>query len=664
MLISGKSCTIQEIFSGQLLIQIPDMQRDYCWANTKSDLNGKSLVENFLDDLINQIGSKNSIQMGLLYAYESPKNHIQLCDGQQRLTTIYLIIGILYRYLKNEDIEDVIKDVIVFNDDSQLMPRLQYAIRETTLSFLSDLVTEIFIKGRSLENVKKEDWYFLEYNNDPSIQNILVALEIIHKNLIGLENKQDLADLLLTRITFLYFDMVNRTYGEEQFVVLNTTGKPLTKTENIKPKLLGDLDDKTTEEQFKNITQLRYYADLWEEWELHFWRNRSVDHQTADNGLNEFFRWVYIIKKSETEGVLSSQTEKYNDAQKALSSHRYNIFEIENTNSKILDIINSYFKFIKVIENDDDIKSRLLYTKEPLSQIQCFELLPLLNFIKKYSIKDINNRDYQRFKYFLNNRAKDENVSKASITTTVEAIRISQLMNRDLVLFDAYEKNISTTLFNACERYKFKVLLNNDDRNVIEESFWKSEKLETSHGNIAYIFDALDIKLKDDVVGFNLEEFNKVAYLINHIFERPTDLLRRTLLTFGDYYVWHGHTSSLQAHRYTLGSDAKFYGELANGDDLDKKQVVISFIKKSLLGIEKDAPDAIQIWMHRQIDNFESRGSTIFDRTRYSLIKDTELHNFMNNKLFCISYDEKSSYVLKSQKVTAEDTYREIINLA
>ncbi len=97
-MINGKSYSISEIFDMDCKIVIPDMQRDYCWASTTSENEKKSLIEIFINDLIEKQKENliKEIQLGILYAYEYPlqSNNIQLCDGQQRITTLYILIGL------------------------------------------------------------------------------------------------------------------------------------------------------------------------------------------------------------------------------------------------------------------------------------------------------------------------------------------------------------------------------------------------------------------------------------------------------------------------------------------------------------------------------------------------------------------------------------------
>lgn len=101
--ITGETYTLAELFSGERQIIIPDLQRDYCWgssSNKKASGETGELVSDFIDNLFTQYGLKDkaALNLGLIYGYEVPADHIQLCDGQQRLTTLFLLLGMVNKY--------------------------------------------------------------------------------------------------------------------------------------------------------------------------------------------------------------------------------------------------------------------------------------------------------------------------------------------------------------------------------------------------------------------------------------------------------------------------------------------------------------------------------------------------------------------------------------
>jgi len=332
---SGKLYSIQNLFSDNRKIVIPDMQREYCWSDKRHGEDGKTeIVSSFLDSL-HDYSQGGSLQLGLIYAYENPENFVYLCDGQQRLTTIYLLLGMLYRRLPDNE---VLRRILVseYEEEDDFEPRLQYAIRESTLYFLRDLAKNYFIEREDCPPSKIStisDWFYKDYLADPTIQNVLSALERIEKKLNDffpadrVDNKVvqigDFADFIANKLKVFYFDMRNRKYGEEQFVVINTTGKSLTFSEIIKPFLLGKLEGEILENE----------SNKWEKWEKYFWDNRTKNEHEADKGMQSFLEWYLRIKHCKDDVRLEDLKE---DLKK-------------ETDQKILNNVDLYFKSLKIL---------------------------------------------------------------------------------------------------------------------------------------------------------------------------------------------------------------------------------------------------------------------------------------------------------------------------
>ena len=210
---SGVSYTLYEFFGPRRAIVIPDLQRDYCWATTKIVTgDGQSLVEAYVDDLIleSQKEQNAKLKMGLLYGYEYPADNVQLCDGQQRLTTLFLISGVCLNKLGAED--DVLREEassIISHGNSS---RLQYAIRDSSLSFINNLV-----QNRAFyPEITEVPWFSNEYSRDPSVCNMISAIKQIDSKVTNAATAKRLLYYILHNISFLYFDMQSRTYSEEQ----------------------------------------------------------------------------------------------------------------------------------------------------------------------------------------------------------------------------------------------------------------------------------------------------------------------------------------------------------------------------------------------------------------------------------------------------------------
>lgn len=293
-MISGKTYTLASIFSGDNnKVVIPDLQRDFCWGNPNTNLVGQ-----FVESLM-EMDKSEPITMGLLYGYYNKftPEHLQLCDGQQRLTTLFLLLGVLNRKIGDNTLQKyLISDFELHSDDNE--PYLQYAIRESSLYFLSDLTIHYFLEDKitSIENIKRQPWYLSSYKLDPTVNSVLSAIETITSKLEGV-NEQELkilASFILTKLEFLFFDMGSRENGEETFVIINTTGEPLSAIQNLKPFVIE-----------QNISCNPDVATLWENMETWFWQHRRKDGDhahTADEGMDCFFNIVRILNaKSEHE---------------------------------------------------------------------------------------------------------------------------------------------------------------------------------------------------------------------------------------------------------------------------------------------------------------------------------------------------------------------------
>ena len=104
--------TIEEfIFQGSKTFVIPDYQRGYKWA-VKEDANTASAVEKLLDNLISANREQTYFLQGVTVVEEPDK--IILIDGQQRTTTLYLLLWCLS--------EELIKNIVKENDRFLVLP--------------------------------------------------------------------------------------------------------------------------------------------------------------------------------------------------------------------------------------------------------------------------------------------------------------------------------------------------------------------------------------------------------------------------------------------------------------------------------------------------------------------------------------------------------------
>lgn len=120
--IENHKYSIEEAFR-ECFYVIPDYQREYVWTDKE--------VQQLLDDINEQVdaGSDREYFIGtILVSPRDEKNHYDVIDGQQRLTTFFLLLCALRNAFRGEaDYEAMIKELLVrmYTSNGQIKRRLK-----------------------------------------------------------------------------------------------------------------------------------------------------------------------------------------------------------------------------------------------------------------------------------------------------------------------------------------------------------------------------------------------------------------------------------------------------------------------------------------------------------------------------------------------------------
>lgn len=520
---SGIMYRLGRLLDSDVKIIIPDLQRDYCWGTTMSD-KGVSLASQFANDLLAQYRAKSKdLSIGLLYGYEVPFGHLQLCDGQQRITTLYLMLGLLNK--KTRTLQDRLLSQREMDEFQE--PYLQYAIRETTLYFMNDLVTSFFCDDsmKCVADIYNQSWYFDEYDNDPSIKSIMQSMIDIEKIINRLEGDElyRFAYFLCNDIKFIYYDMESRREGEKTFVIINTKGEPLSPTENLKPIFL---------EAYSNV---QCVSKTWEEWETFFWKHRSEENgnDTADAGMREFFRWIMLIRYITKYDITGNQEDK-----KAYDKLRESGIYTFDTNIPYSDI-QDYFRIVKrLFEGLYSQESVLLSPQEydnngtaTTNQNAWFRLLPVVYYMHKFP--NASDRKIQRIYQFFKHVSRLQNVGKAIKTLLPDAIRSIDKMTDDDILSIS---TLNATIFTNEEKHKLDLIRNfTGKREDLEDELWAAENFPVWQSTIMPL-----IGWAEHTGTFSFNDFKKYRLIIEELFglnrDSDLDLFRRLLIAEGAPY--------------------------------------------------------------------------------------------------------------------------------
>lgn len=544
---SGNNYKINKLFCGDNdKIIIPDLQRDYCWGNPD-----KNLVKGFVEGLL-EMNYKQPITMGLIYGYYDKYTncHLQLCDGQQRLTTIFLIMGVLNRKLGFKEYNSLLISSFELDSDDK-EPYLQYAIRESSLYFLSDLTVNYFLTDgiESFEKIIDQPWFLNEFKVDPTVRSILNAIKTIEE---CLKDKSDvdlkaLGEFIESKLEFLFYDMNNRENGEETFVIINTTGEPLSATQNLKPLII-------------DWNQKKYHdvAKSWEEMETWFWQNRNRQEteypHTADEGMNCFLNVVRLLH-CETE------EESYKTIE---SEEKFPYKEIPF--KEIYDDFTVYKRLYEM-----DFSERLdKYIRYPLKQKyyqqdRLYAILPTMRYCLRFN--DAEDEDVKRIYHIFSNMARYRNPYRSEndgklYSPVHRAIEMIGKMETKNI---ASLTNILANIENGEETNKieFAELYKNspEERKEVELLMAIAENHYVFNGRVSVIVDWS----KRDKDTFK-EYYQKFVEYWGNDNKKDLNLLRRALITQEMKNYPYKRNDSTR----TFGDDASTWYDIIrnNSDDI------------------------------------------------------------------------------------------------
>lgn len=636
---SGNYYTLGNLFSDEKKIVIPDLQRDYCWGGRAWDKNKYlyvDIVPNFLDNLLEIFNSKDDNTLGVIYGYKNPEDYIHLCDGQQRITTLYLILGMINRRTDNKFI-----DYLTYGKE----PRLKYAIRDSTLYFLSDLVCNFFPREYNkinVEDIKKQNWCFSEYDLDPTIQSMLSALKTIEGKFNKLKIDYNHFGYFITdNLKVIYYDMGNRTVGEETFVVINTTGEPLTATENLKPILIGNIENE--EEREKASKQ-------WEDRENWFWKNRNTNETTADAGLNIFFIWYWQIRLLQEKTWKNKKPYEHNPKE-LFTQEPKEVKDNDETpsvdrweNSCDLTLIHSYFvalqKCIEICNNEEN-KCILNTIEEGDITLAWLEkhsniILPIISYLQRFKKPTNFNRFLRRLRknHYDKEWKRAENKNFVDWRYLVQIIEKSET-EEDVLTFNTEEKDdfkiISNVKLNIWynDEELFKTNLREENRKCIEKwenhrdfmgdiSFLievynkdteaKTEDLEKYFQNYIATIDLVFNEYGKDQGENNKQEKDIVKYKLSNFFRLFYLFIGCKKVGHIDYASWdfEGVTFS-QINRQHLFNDA--FINMCSSDNVLAyiEEYVKKYIKdENILDLTQDnftTDKAIKLWLTLKVFN-------------------------------------------------------------
>lgn len=610
---------------------IPEIQRDYVWKTTD------------VLDLLESIkvgfegGKKDTPFLGFIYAYNN-RDYVYkyfLVDGQQRMTTIFLILLACHQIIGKKLPEYLIK-----NDKL----KLDYKVRQETHDFLTALVNHCQIHQKDSKFIITDQvWFHSGYILDKTIYNMVENYNAIVKWLGKFNHVQpiDFLKYIEDNVELSYFDIENGEKGEELYIYMNSRGKQLEPNETLKAKYLANFEIQSEKEK---------WGREWELWQDFFWEHR-INNADADAGFNDFLQMVQIINMCH----LNKTTDDINIVSKGKSD----IVLDFDLLPKSLDELKIYFEafkylvnsekvisFFKSHENKKDFFSLSSSIDPNRKQIYYLRTLPIIALLANTKIND--EEAILRFIRFIYNVSRKENIGKSISDQLPISLRLmieygkNKTKDFDVVDFIDYQKG-RTSLIDDEEIIKQKLYKTpplTSTREELENLFWKAEDHPVFSGEINFL---LNPYFNENTYQFDLLKYKKTWTVFEKLFNGTKvnyGLISKALLYYGN--TWLQNTP----YYYYNYNCQDWYSLVRNDSRKHLLNLLEALHGKSInyldTIIKKKAKDFFNKNKLTSIDSIKSK-SELFEQVRILVAVDYYSEKLIWNDCGYIAYDERFS---------------------
>lgn len=257
--------TISTLFSTNVKYVVPRFQREYSWT--------KDEVSELWHDVINNLKIKEGIIENLEYFIgslvligEDKSPEMQIVDGQQRLTTITILLSALVETFKSigeNDLAQGIYSTYIEGKDVRFKPFFKLE-NENPKPFLQESIQHITKKENQPQNKEEKTLWdsYLYFINKFKIDSLKKDIKFWN-DIPGTNSQKQLAileavrDEILLNLKVIYITVANEDDAYMIFETLNARGKNLSSVDLIKNDLFkilnGTHPDDTAKRNWKQI---------------------------------------------------------------------------------------------------------------------------------------------------------------------------------------------------------------------------------------------------------------------------------------------------------------------------------------------------------------------------------------------------------------------------
>lgn len=362
--INVESSYLKDIFS--MWYRIPNYQRPYVW--------GKDQIFELLDDITTayQKDKNSEYFLGSLVLQDRNNPNFKefdVLDGQQRLTTLFLITAVIRDLTTNEKRKNTCQKSIFQekNDDDNIPERLRivFDIRQEVAEFIDEFVKEYNTTASEKIQIIAQD-----KKQNLSLYNMANAILYISDYFNEHQNIDDFFPFFRNKVILICVSTKNLDDAFKLFTVLNNRGVKLRGADILKSDNLSLIDD---------IKENDKYAKNWEE-------------------IEDYFGEYFDEFLSHIQSIVTKEKARIN----LLEEFNKNIFKKNKLNKgkEFFDFVKKYKKHYEYLFDDNqDIELKNIIKLMKIGFVSDLWIAPLLKYYDKFGkdnlvdfAKKLNNK--------------------------------------------------------------------------------------------------------------------------------------------------------------------------------------------------------------------------------------------------------------------------------
>jgi hypothetical protein len=594
----------------QYAIQIPIIQRDY--AQGRSDDKATAIRHKFIQSLYESLTLGQSLDLDFVYGDVNSQRQLVPLDGQQRLTTLFL----LHWYLAAVEGK--------LDEARECLQKFTYETRSNSREFCNRLVACAAADYEGVEadklglRLRDAAWFQPVWERDPTVQAMLTMLTAIAGRFGHSQDLfEKLTDATAPLISFQFLTLENAGLTDDLYLKMNARGKALTDFENWKAEF-----DQFLQQQHPEL-QHEFGLKIDGAWTDLFWQYRTPGTALIDEAFKRYLDFVTRMLEQMQGGQVARSMDGL-DKGAGLSFDQYvsvyskcenidflfrsldllhQVEDLEALFTGIFSVRGHQPGKVTLFEGEANLFHRCIYNQQfdIKSQLLLFVLLHYAVKANALAPNNVNLVDLMRIGRNLLERVRQQNDTEFNSNLREDALPSYIADMVTLLSADGGQKNVYEVLASPAPP-KLKGFL----QRAIEHETAKAQMLAKHTKSKADLHEVEDLTVFRGTV-HNLDIVGKQKKLgdfkraVQQIWADgvPQDLIMRAWLTVGNYSLETPGRTML-GNKWFFGSARNWYTILSNDASEVKTSLPLfleAFLEADAEGASKKLKRMVANWL-------------------------------------------------------------------